>query len=108
VYLDGGADAARALIGRLYADEEALSALRGQDDKGLLQAYTQARDMGLPEYAVVEESGPAHDRRFVTEVRVAGRAAARGEGGSKKAAEQAAARTALANLKAEGDADAAE
>jgi len=105
VYLDGGAEAAYGLIGRLFADEETLSALRGQDDKGLLQAYTQAHDTGLPEYAVVEESGPPHDRRFITEVRVAGEALARGEGGSKKAAEQAAARRALAALQAGESAD---
>lgn len=100
VYLDGGAAAAQRLIDRLFENEEDLSALRGQDDKGLLQTYTQARDLGLPEYAVVEESGPAHDRRFVSEVRVAGSALARGEGASKKSAEQTAAQRALALLKA--------
>ena len=65
----------------------------------LWSPFTQARELGLPEYTVVEESGPAHDRRFVTEVRIAGEAIARGEGGSKKTAEQAAARRALTILK---------
>jgi ribonuclease III len=101
VYLDGGAQAASQLIERLFQDEETLSALRGRDDKGMLQEFTQARELGLPEYAVIGESGPAHDRRFVTEARVAGRAIANGEGGSKKAAEQAAARRTLEILKAE-------
>ena len=100
VYLDGGALVASTLIERLFADEEKLSALRGRDDKGMLQEYTQAHELGLPEYAVVEESGPAHDRRFVSEARVAGQAVARGEGASKKAAEQAAARVTLDILKA--------
>lgn len=99
VYLDGGIMEAQRLIERLFQDEEALSALRGQDDKGLLQAYTQAHEMGLPEYVIVEQSGPAHDRRFVTEVSVTGKAVARGRGQSKKAAEQAAARLALDALK---------
>ncbi|MDD3214880.1 MAG: ribonuclease III [Eubacteriales bacterium] len=99
VYLDGGVTEAQRLIERLFQDEESLSALRGQDDKGLLQAYTQAHDMGLPEYTIVEQSGPAHDRRFITEVSVAGKAVARGRGQSKKAAEQAAARLALETLK---------
>ncbi|MCE5342391.1 MAG: ribonuclease III [Eubacteriales bacterium] len=99
VYLDGGAEEAHRLIERLFKDEEALSALRGQDDKGLLQAFTQARELGLPLYEVVEENGPAHDRHFLCEARVAGEAVARGEGVSKKAAEQAAARVALAILK---------
>ena len=98
VYLDGGVEAAHRLVERLFRDEEKLSALRGRDDKGLLQEYTQAHELGLPEYAVVEESGPAHDRRFLTEVRVAGCPVATGEGGSKKAAEQVAARQALDSL----------
>ncbi len=99
VYLDGGVKAARELIRRLFSDEEGLSALRGQDDKGDLQAYTQAQEMGLPAYEVVEESGPPHNRRFVCEVSVAGGAIARGSGASKKTAEQAAARRALVQLK---------
>jgi len=102
VFLDGGIGAARTLVERLFRNEERLSALRGRDDKGLLQEFTQAHELGLPEYAVVEETGPAHDRRFVTEVRVAGESVATGEGGSKKAAEQAAARQALEALKARG------
>ena len=101
VYLDGGAEVASRLIARLFADEEGLCALRGRDDKGLLQAYTQAHELGLPEYVIVEESGPAHDRRFVSEARVAGRALARGEGATKKAAEQAAARAAHETLNRE-------
>lgn len=98
VYLDGGVEAAAALVARLYRDEEALSALRGRDDKGLLQTYTQAHELGLPEYALLSQSGPAHERRFVVEARVAGRALATAEGPSKKAAEQAAARQALQTL----------
>jgi len=102
VYLDGGISEAYRLVNRLFADEEKLSALRGQDDKGLLQEYTQAHDLGLPEYAVIQESGPAHDRHFEIEARVKGNAVARGTGASKKAAEQAAARLALATLNAKG------
>ncbi len=98
VYLDGGVEAAAALVARLYRDEEALSALRGRDDKGLLQTYTQAHELGLPEYAVLWQSGPAHERRFAVEARVAGRALATAEGPTKKAAEQAAARLALQAL----------
>ena len=75
--------------------EEELSARRGHDDKGLLQAYTQANGLGLPEYAVLSETGPAHDRHFQSEVRIGGSAIAMGEGATKKAAEQAAARAAL-------------
>ena len=99
VCLDGGMDAALALTKRLFKDDEALAARRGRDDKGELQAFTQARGFGLPEYMLVGEDGPPHDRRFTAEVWIAGKAAARGEGASKKAAEQAAARQALENVK---------
>ena len=102
VYLDGGIQAAATLVERLFAQEESLSALRGRDDKGRLQEYTQAHDLGLPEYVIVEESGPAHDRYFITEARIAGQAIARGEGASKKAAEQAAASATLAILQTRG------
>jgi len=96
IYLDGGADAARDVTLRLFADEERLSAARGRDEKGLLQEYTQAHDLALPEYEIVEETGPAHDRHFVAQVSVMGQPIANGEGASKKAAEQAAAKSALA------------
>jgi ribonuclease III len=95
VCMDGGMDAAQELIGRLFQDDEALAALRGRDLKGELQAYTQAQGMGLPEYTTVAETGPAHDRRFTVEVVIAGKPAARAEGTSKKAAEQAAAKMVL-------------
>ncbi|MDD3410101.1 MAG: ribonuclease III [Eubacteriales bacterium] len=95
VYLDGGINAAYQLIRRLFRDEEKLAARKGKDDKGLLQAYTQAHELGLPEYVIVDESGPDHARVFMAEVRVMGQPVARGGGASKKAAEQLAARLAL-------------
>ena len=98
VFLDGGMQAAQALVTRLFAEEETLAAQRGRDDKGLLQAYTQAHELGLPEYILLEETGPAHDKRFVTEVRAGGKPLATGEGATKKASEQAAARVALTVL----------
>lgn len=101
VYLDGGVPAAQALVLRLYRDEEGLYALRGRDEKGLLQEYTQAHELALPEYAIVEETGPAHNRHFVAQVSVLGRPVATGRGGSKKAAEQAAAKAALAAYRQE-------
>ena len=101
VYLDGGIQAAHALVLRLYAEEESLSQKRGRDDKGLLQTYTQAHEMGLPEYVLLSETGPAHDRRFVTQVHIGGTPVATGEGATKKAAEQAAARSALEAIHAD-------
>lgn len=95
VYLDGGSDAARALVKRLFSDEAALSRAHGQDDKGLLQAYAQSKGLALPVYEIISQDGPPHARRFVARVSVEGHAPATGEGATKKAAEQAAARSAL-------------
>jgi ribonuclease-3 len=71
------------------------------DAKTELQELTLGRGMGLPEYRLVEEKGPDHDRRFVVEVEVEGEIKGRGQGGAKKRAEQAAAANALRAFKDE-------
>jgi ribonuclease-3 len=97
VYLDGGIEAARQLIDRSF--DEDLKALNEDellfhDYKTALQELAQGRGLALPEYHVVAEEGPDHDKRFIVEVRV-GRDSARGLGSSKKEAQQQAARNAL-------------
>ena len=66
------------------------------DHKSRLQELLQERYRVTPTYRILEETGPAHDRRFVAEVRLHDRVLGRGVGRSKKAAEQAAAAAALA------------
>lgn len=98
IYLDGGIDPARALIGSTFeADLESIDEtnLRFHDHKTALQELAQGLGQPLPEYEVVAEIGPDHDKRFVVEVRLAGEKVARGEGSSKKEAQQQAAREAL-------------
>lgn len=97
VYLDGGIDAARELIIRAFASD--IRAIDEQDllfhdYKTALQELAQGRGMPLPEYTVVGELGPDHDKTFVVEVKV-GKLASRGEGSSKKEAQQQAAKNAL-------------
>lgn len=97
VYLDGGIDPARALIERSFAaDVQAIDAedLLFQDYKTALQELAQGKGLQLPEYNVIDEVGPDHDKRFVVEVKV-GSLSARGEGSSKKEAQQEAAKHAL-------------
>lgn len=97
VYLDGGIDAARLLIERsFHANIEALTEddLLFHDFKTALQELAQGRGLPLPEYRVVDEVGPDHDKTFVVEVKVGGQLS-RGEGPSKKEAQQQAARHAL-------------
>jgi ribonuclease-3 len=97
IYLDGGVEPARDLIIRSFADDIARidqQDLLFSDYKTALQEIAQGRGLPLPEYNVVDEVGPDHDKTFVVEVRV-GSLATRGEGSSKKEAQQQAARHAL-------------
>ncbi len=100
LYLDGGMEVARALVHRHLAagaaDPEGLAA--GWDAKGRLQEVTQGRYRLLPHYEVVEASGPDHAPHFRVAVWLGERRLGDGEGGSKKAAEQAAAARALEAL----------
>lgn len=59
--------------------------------KAILQEYTQSQSKEVPEYKVVEEKGPQHDKVFVVEVSYAGKVLASGCGKTKKEAEQASA-----------------
>ncbi len=64
------------------------------DFKSALQERLARRGVRVT-YAVVDEAGPPHDRRFEVEAQIDGEAAGSGSGRSKKAAEQAAAAEAL-------------
>ena len=105
VYLDGGVDAARAFIARQFgpliteARATGSEAAFTEDWKSELQEVLQSDGRGLPEYLLTAEEGPAHRRVFIVEVRVKGESIGRGEGRSKKVAEQQAARAALAALR---------
>lgn len=98
VYMDGGYGAVKPLIERLFQNDQELVSRQLKDDKSALQEYTQAHELGLPVYRIIREDGPDHDRHFVAETVVQGSPLAKGEGNSKKAAEQAAAREALDGL----------
>ncbi|HZD23253.1 MAG TPA: ribonuclease III [Acidimicrobiia bacterium] len=95
LYLDGGVDAARAMILRFWSDRVAERAKRPgvKDYKTRLQEHL-AREGTRPSYEVVG-TGPDHDRRFTAVVSINGTEYGTGEGRSKKQAEQAAARVAL-------------
>lgn len=102
VYLDGGIGAARELIERTFGED--LKAIDQQDllfhdFKTALQEMAQGKGLSLPDYNVVDEVGPDHDKTFIVEVKV-GSLVARGEGSSKKEAQQQAARHALRDFTA--------
>lgn len=97
VYLDKGWDAARAFIERILGEALETAARDGVvwDYKSRLQHYCQASRIELPRFVVVRSEGPDHEKEFEVEAIVQGRPAGRGNGRSKKDAEQAAARAAL-------------
>lgn len=102
VYLDGGITAAKRVVKRLF--ESSIETLykgsaKGEDYKTELQELVQSRGGNSPGYRLAGSSGPDHERLFVVEVMIDGAVAGRGEGGSKKRAEQAAAAAALATLR---------
>ena len=88
MYLDGGEKPAQVLIRRDWKDMVRL--LEGRDAKTRLQEVLQAQRLALPQYVVLSELGPDHDKNF--RVRVScGLGSADGEGRSKRVAEMAAA-----------------
>lgn len=97
VYLDGGFGAANATVERLLGPllEAAVEGGLDGDHKTRLQELAQRVHHQMPRYAVVEEQGPDHAKVFTVSVCLGEREVARGEGPSKKVAEQAAARRAL-------------
>ncbi|CAN5772522.1 ribonuclease III [soil metagenome] len=102
VYLDQGLEAARSFVdGILGRDVERLLTTTDLTNyKGVLQERLQQKDTLLPEYIVVSEEGPDHDRTFIVEARHQGKRIGVGEGRSKRIAEQAAANDALRRIEA--------
>ena len=103
VYEDGGFDAARGLILRLWGDRIASVKADARDPKTALQEWAQGRGQTPPSYIETGRSGPDHAPVFTVEVRLETGEAAKASAPSKRAAEQAAAKTLLTEL--EGPAD---
>ena len=98
VYLDGGLAAARKVVDPLLTAGGARPAHGARDPKTRLQEVAQGRGWALPEYRLLDASGPDHAKRFRVECRLQGEPAGVGEGRTKKAAEQDAAAAALEEL----------
>ena len=103
VYLDGGIVAASQLIHRVLLDVEREEAVeeRRKDFKTALQELVQRQAGRELAYRMVGEQGPDHAKVFLAEVLLNGQRAGTGSGRSKKEAEQAAAKAALAALTGE-------
>lgn len=97
VYLDGGIQPVRELIVRVLLSQ-APAAEERRDYKTTLQEVVQRRSGQVLTYHMLSQSGPDHNKKFLFEVRLNDESVGRGEGRSKKEAEQAAARDALEKM----------
>ncbi|HQT60192.1 MAG: ribonuclease III [Acidiphilium sp. 37-67-22] len=98
LYLDGGLEPARLFIRRIFAPRiDGQPSAPPKDPKTALQEYALARGPVLPAYELVERTGPSHAPRFRIRVTVEGRSA-EGLAGTKREAEQIAARDLLEQL----------
>ena len=106
VYQDGGYEAARRLVDRYFAADVKEKKLGQQDYKTRLQEISQMLFRAPPNYRVISESGPDHDKHFVTEITIGVKSLGRGAGKTKKQSEQEATKQALRELQQRGPADA--
>ncbi len=102
IYLDNGLDCSRRFIKNVYnthVDIQKTSSL--QDNyKSILLEFSQKEKMGNPEYVVLSEVGPDHDKLFKVGVVINGDIYGTGKAKNKKRAEQAAAKMAIENFNA--------
>lgn len=98
VYLDAGLDTARGMLKRLLFEqalEERGERIADSDRKSALQEFLQGHGKPPADYRLTGESGPDHQKVFQVEVWISGERMARGEGSTKKEAEQRAAKSAM-------------
>lgn len=96
LYLDQGFEASKGFLRKhMFSKLSVDGRPQVVDYKTQLQEFTQQHGMGVLEYRVVDERGPAHEREFVSEVWMEERMLGRGSGRSKKESEQQAAAQAL-------------
>ncbi len=97
MYLDGGIEVVKPYI-LSFITEAVKREASFKDNKSLLQEEIQKNKGNTISYEELGESGPDHDKTFVFAVKLNGEVIGKGEGRSKKEAEQAAAGDALAKL----------
>ncbi len=98
IYIDSGLEAVRAFIEEQFRPQVELLArgeLELRDSKSSLQEELHRRGFPSPQYDVIRESGPDHEKTFFVGVSVQGNVLAEGKGRSKKEAESEAAQKAI-------------
>ena len=102
LYLDQGYDEAKRFITEslLGTFKQILETGSWMDPKSHLQELAQSHEGATPEYRVIEEVGPDHDKTFTVGVYVKGELKGQGTGPSKQAGQQKAAEAALVHYRA--------
>jgi ribonuclease III len=103
IYQEGGYEAARRVVERFFAADVTTKTLGQHDYKTRLQEISQMLFHAPPIYRIVSETGPDHEKLFVTEIAVGGKVLGKGAGKSKKQSEQEAAKKALRELQQNGE-----
>ena len=98
IYIDGGLEAARAFVRRAVLADFHQIVQPDANFKSKLLEYSQSKGNGHPRYSLHSEEGPDHDKIFSIEVCITGQCMGRGQGRSKKEAQQMAAKDALESL----------
>jgi ribonuclease III len=101
IYLDGNIDDARIFIQKFILKNMEKQIVRAglKDYKSILQEYTQGKFQNTPDYKIITETGPEHDKLFGIEVYINRELAGFGKGSNKKEAQQKAAEKACLDLK---------
>lgn len=100
IYLDGGMKPAREFIFKNLKEaiEYVVENKKFVDPKTQLQELTQSIFKTTPVYSIISESGPAHQKEYVSAALIDGKEIGRGSGTSKQRAEEEAAEVALLNI----------
>ena len=104
VFLDAGFDVAQSVVLKLYVPfiEQADAQSLGKDYKTLLQEYLQSKRLALPKYTVLATQGEAHAQLFQVACEIGQlKLSTRGEGVSRRSAEQVAAEAAYRQIEAQ-------
>ena len=103
IFLDAGFETAQQVVLRLWGARIANVDLDARDAKTALQEWAQARGYTTPTYTELNRDGPDHQPNFTVEVRLQNDEVAEGRAGTKRQAEQSAAKALLARLENQSD-----
>lgn len=96
IYMDGGLEPVKKII-RKFLDQE--KEIKIEDYKSMFQEFCQKKFKLIPSYRVISQQGPEHRKKFSVAVIIKDKIVAKGEGYSKKEAENNAAKQALIVIK---------